>query len=227
MKTVAALFDCDGTIYSAQYGRQLMNYSSENGRAVSAQAYYLSLMPLYFLRKAKLISDETYHNPVISRLAWMAKGLTEGEFLKASEEIIHSHLIPAERTEVIARLRDHQSRGHATLLVSGMPTPSLTLLGEHYKVNGVVGTNLEMQDGKYTGRIIPPVITGRAKDTHSRKFFSSNNMDVDWEASYAYADSITDTGLFNMVGHPIPVYPDGKLSLLAQSKNWEVIGTPK
>jgi len=227
LKTIAALFDCDGTIYSAQYGRQLMEYSSKNGRKVSAQAYYLSLMPLYFLRKAKLVGDETYHRPVISRLAWMTKGLTENEFLKASEEIINEHLVPSELTEVISRLREHQSKGHAILLVSGMPTPSLTLMGEHYKVNGVVGTKLEVKGGRYSGQIIPPVITGKFKDIHAREFFSSNNLDVDWEASYAYADSITDTGLFNMVGHPVAVHPDEKLLQLAQSNNWEIIGTPK
>jgi phosphoserine phosphatase len=52
-------------------------------------------------------------------------------------------------------------------------------------------------------------------------------MDVDWESSYAYADSITDAGLFNMVGHPVAVCPDDKLHELALLKNWEVIGKPK
>lgn len=223
MKIIAALFDCDGTLYSVPYGRQLMKYSSENGRKGSARAYYASLMPLYFLRKAKLIGDETYHRPVISRLAWMAKGMTEEEFRKASDKIINERIIPSERIEVVARLRDHQTRGHAILLVSGMPTPSLEILGRHYQVNGIVGTKLERKNGKYTGRIIPPVITGRYKDSHSREFFSSNNMDVDWESSYAYADSITDMGLFNMVGHPVAVNPDEKLLPLAQSRNWEIL----
>jgi HAD superfamily hydrolase (TIGR01490 family) len=205
MKTIAALFDSDGTLYSAQYGRELMKYSSENGRKAAAYAYYASLMPLYFLHKAKLVSDKTYHLPVLSRLAWMVKGLTEQEFINASQSIIHNNLLPAERTEVIARMHEHQKNGHAILLVSGMPIPSLKRLGEHYKVTGVVGTKLEVRNGRYTGRIIPPAMTGHAKDHYSREFFTSNNMDVDWESSYAYADSITDMGLFNMVGHPVAV----------------------
>lgn len=226
MKKIAALFDCDGTLYSAQYGRGLMKYSSENGRKGNARAYYASLIPPYYLHKLKLIGDETYHRPVLSRLSWMAKGLTEQEFLKASEWVIHNHLLPAERTEVTDRLRDHQARGHAVLLISGMPVPSLRLLGEHYNVTGVVGTNFEMKNSRYTGRIIPPAMTGHAKDRHTREFFSSNKIDVNWEESYAYADSITDTGLFGLVGNPTPVYPDTKLWELAKSKNWEVIGEP-
>jgi len=101
--------------------------------------------------------------------------------------------------------------------------PSLALLGMHYKVDGVVGTKLEMKGGYYTGRIIPPVITGADKDLYARKFFSNKNLEIDWDTSYAYADSITDTALFNMVGHSFAVNPDGKLLLLAQSKGWEII----
>ena len=94
-------------------------------------------------------------------------------------------------------------------------------------MGGVVGTKLELKDGRYTGRFIPPVITGADKDCYAREFFLNNNPDVDWESSYAYADSITDTGLFNMVGHPVIVYPDQKLYALASSNNWKIIGEAK
>jgi HAD superfamily hydrolase (TIGR01490 family) len=223
LKNVAALFDCDGTLFAAQYGRGLMKYSSDNGRRGIARAYYASLVLPYFLNKYHLLGDESFNRSVTSRLAWMVKGLTEQEFINTSEWILNEHILPTERSEVIARLRDHQSNEHVILLVSGWLTPSLELLGAHYKVDGVVGTKLEMNDRRYTGRIIPPVITGQDKDRCSREFFSSNKIEVDWQASYAYADSITDTGLFDMVGHPVAVSPDEKLLELARSKNWEII----
>lgn len=227
MKTIAALFDCDGTLFSAQYGRGLMKYSSENGRKRIARAYYASLVLPYFLNKYGLASAETFNRSVTSRLAWMVKGLTEQEFIVTSEWIVKEHALPTERSEVIVRLRDHQSKGHVILLVSGWLEPSLLLLGAHYKADGVVGTKLEIKDGRYTGRIVPPVITGADKDYYARKFFSENKLDIDWESSYAYADSITDTDLFNMVGHPVAVNPDDKLHKLAISKSWEVIGKLK
>jgi len=227
METIAALFDCDGTLFAAQYGRGLMKYSSDHGRKGTARAYYASLIPPYFLHKYHLLGDESFNRTVTSRLAWMAKGLTEQEFTSTSEWIIKEHTLPTERSEIIARLRDHQSNGHLILLVSGWLTPSLKLLGAHYKVDGVVGTKLEMKDGHYTGRIIPPVITGADKERCTREYFTANDLDIDWESSYAYADSITDTGLFGMVGHPVAAYPDLKLHKLALSKNWEIMGEPK
>jgi len=227
MKKIAALFDCDGTLFSAQFGRGLMKYSSAHGRKGIARVYYASLIAPYFLNKYGLLNHETFNRSVTSRLAWMVKGLTEHEFNSISEWIVKEHALPTERSEVTVRLRDHQSKGHVILLVSGWLTPSLELLGAHYKVDGIVGTKLEMKNGHYTGRIIPPVITGADKDHYARKFFSDNKLDIDWASSYAYADSITDTDLFNLVGHPVAVSPDEKLYKLAASKNWEVIGKPK
>jgi phosphoserine phosphatase len=91
----------------------------------------------------------------------------------------------------------------------------------------VVGTQVELKNGRYTGRIVPPVITGADKDRYAREFFSARSIDIDWEASYAYADSITDTDLLNMVGHPVAVHPDAKLYEMARSRNWEMIGEMK
>jgi HAD superfamily hydrolase (TIGR01490 family) len=227
MKTIAALFDCDGTLYSAQYGRGLMKYAADRGHKGAVRTYFASLLPLLALRKFKLISDERFHRPLTSRMPWMLKGMSEDEFHNLSECMFKEYLLPTERTEVIDRLRAHQAQGHVVLLVSAQLTPSLEVLGDLYHVNGVVGTKVEMKNRRYTGRILPPVVTGTDKDRYARQFFSSRDIDVDWEASYAYADSITDTGLLNMVGHPVAVHPDAKLFELAQARDWEIIGEMK
>jgi HAD superfamily hydrolase (TIGR01490 family) len=221
------LFDCDGTLYSAQYGRGLMKYAAQRGKKSAVRMYYASLLPLLAMRKFKLIPTEQFHRPLTSRMPWMIKGMSEQEFRDLADCMFKEYLLPTERTEVIARLRDHQARGHAVLLVSAQLYPSLVMLGDHYNATGVVGTKAEMKDGRYTGRIMPPVITGADKDRYAREYFSSAGLDVDWDASFAYADSITDTGLLGMVGHPVAVYPDAKLFTLAQSRNWEIIGTVK
>jgi HAD superfamily hydrolase (TIGR01490 family) len=227
MKTIAALFDCDGTLYSAQYGRGLMKYAAARGRKGAVRMYYASMVPLLALRKFKLIAEEKFHRPLTSRMPWMIKGMSENEFRELSECMFKEYLLPTERTDVIARLRDHQAKGHAVLLVSAQLTPSLEMLGNLYQADGVVGTKVELKNGRYTGKFVPPVITGADKDRYARQYFSSRNIDVDWEASYAYADSITDTGLLNMVGHPVAVHPDAKLYEMARSRNWEMIGEMK
>jgi HAD superfamily hydrolase (TIGR01490 family) len=227
MKAIAALFDCDGTLYAAQYGRGLMKYASARDRKGAVRKYYASMVPLLALRKLKWITEESFHRPLTSRMPWMIKGMSENDFRELSECMFKEYLLTTERKEVITRLRDHQAKGHVVLLVSAQLMPSLEVLGDLYHANGVVGTQVEVKNGRYTGRIVPPVITGVDKDRYTRQFFSSHHIDVDWEASYAYADSITDTGLLNMVGHPVAVHPDAKLYEMAQSRNWEMIGERK
>ena len=227
MKRIAALFDCDGTLYAAQYGRGLMKYASENGHKRAARLYYASMLIPFALRKFKLIAEERFHRPLTSRMAWMVNGTSEQEFHHLSESMFKEYLLPTERPEVIARLQDHKSKGHVILLVSAMLHPSLEILANHYKADGFIGTKIEFKKDRYSGRIIPPVVTGADKDRYAREYFTANNLEIDWKDSYAYADSITDTGLLSMVGSPVAVHPDAKLFSLARSRNWEIIGEMK
>ncbi|MEO5888081.1 MAG: haloacid dehalogenase-like hydrolase, partial [Anaerolineales bacterium] len=98
---------------------------------------------------------------------------------------------------------------------------------KHFGVSHLIGTQLEVSNDKYTGRMTPPVITGKAKAGKIRELLSTRGVDVDWSSSHAYGDSFTDREMLSLVGHPVAVYPDKKLFALATEKNWEMIGTPK
>lgn len=227
MEKIAALFDCDGTLYAAQYGRGLMQYAAQNGRKRLVRALYASLLVPHLLHKYQLISTEAYNRPLVSRLARLAKGMDEAEFCQASEWLVREYLLPTEKPEVTARLRQHQVKGHLVVFVSAQFTPSLELLGAHYRADGLVGTRMEVKSARYTGRVTPPVITGKDKDPATRAYLAARGETINWEASYAYADSIADASLFNMVGHPVAVSPDPKLLALAQKNDWEKIGTAR
>ena len=74
---IAALFDVDGTLYSAQFGRGLLKYASENGRKPLAWLYYLSVLPIYIFRKIGLLGEEPFLRMVIARLGWLLRGMDE------------------------------------------------------------------------------------------------------------------------------------------------------
>jgi HAD superfamily hydrolase (TIGR01490 family) len=227
MKTIAALFDCDGTLYSAQFGRGLLKYAAEHGRKGAVRAYYAAILLPYTLGKFGFTDDEKHLRPVIANLARLVRGMSEQEGGSLFAWVTYEYLLPTQRTDVITRLREHQSQDHAVVLVSGAFVPYLAQLAQSLNVTGYVGTQLEILNGYYTGRIIPPVITGCDKYDFTHEFFSSRGLEVDWEASYAYADSSTDLGLMELVGHPVAVYPDPKLQIHAQEAGWEIIGNGK
>jgi HAD superfamily hydrolase (TIGR01490 family) len=227
MKIVAALFDCDGTLFTAQFGRGLLGYANDHGRKGAAWSYYASIFFPYMLGKFGLLGKEKSHRPLILHMPKLIRGLSEREAEKEFDWILQNYLLPTQRKDVVTRLRDHQAQDYMIVLISGILAPALARIAQIFGATGFVGTRVEVHNGQYTGHIIPPVITGGDKECFTRKFFSSRDIEVDWEASYAYADSMTDKGLLEMVGNPVAVYPDSKLQAYAQANHWEVLGTPK
>lgn len=224
---IGAFFDVDGTLYTANMWRGLMQYASSHGRANQARLYFLRHIPLYYLRKLNLIDEETFRKPWILNLGGLLQGWSAEQGDAAFRWVAEQYIRPSARNDVIARLNQHLAQGHFVILVSGMIVPTLRCLADELKVSAAIGTEIEIVDGKYTGRVIPPACMGAEKERLTRNLLSARGIEIDFASSYAYADSISDTALFGMVGHPIAVYPDAKLAALARERSWEIIGTEK
>ena len=224
---IVALFDSDGTLYTGQFGRGLMKYSSDNNRKYFSWRYYAGVLPAYLSYKAKLASRQTMQHALLANLSGLLQGMTQEQAAAALTWLLHDYLLPTRRPDVFNRLNEHQSKGHKVIIVSGMLMPCAEIFRDYLKANGAIGTQPEFIQGKYTGRTIPPLISGESKATKVREFVQSRNWEVDWASSYAYVDSVTDLYMLNLVGNPVAVYPDNKLLALAKEKNWEILGTVK
>ena len=224
---IVALFDSDGTLYSNQMGWGMMKYEEINGRKAAAQIYFASLMPSYVLSKLGLIKGEAFQQTLMNGLTKFIKGLSLKEAASHFDWLANEYLLQSQRADVVTRLKDHQLQGHLVVIASGSFTPCLDLIGKHFGVADLIGTQLEVKNEHYAGKMIPPLITGKAKAEKARELLTSRGVDVDWSSSYAYGDSFTDRDMLSLVGHPVAVYPDKKLFALAKAQNWEMIGIPK
>lgn len=221
---IGAFFDVDGTLYTANMWRGLMQYASEHGRSREARLYYNAHVPLYLLRKLRLINEETFRKPWVMNMGWMLKGWRQSEGDAAFDWVAEKFIRPSAHADVVARLREHVAQKHAVVLVSAMLAPTLARVGSPLGVTGTVGTEVEVRGDKFTGRILPPACMGIEKVRLTKKFLAKRGIDIDFAASYAYADSISDRALFEMVGKPVAVYPDEQLERLAREKSWPVLG---
>ena len=224
---IVALFDCDGTLYSNQMGRGMMKYEELQGRGQRARRYFVSLLPRYAMSRAGLLKAESFQYTLLDGLTHFFKGSTVAEADELFGWVANEYLLATQRPETTERLKDHLAQGHKVILASGSFAPCLQHIGDHFGVQDLIGTQLEVRDGRYTGKIILPVITSDAKASKIRGLVQDQEIEVDWENSYAYGDSFTDVNMLQMVGHPVAVHPDSKLNKLAEQKGWEVIGTPK
>jgi phosphoserine phosphatase len=48
-------------------------------------------------------------------------------------------------------------------------------------------------------------------------------VEVDLAGSFAYADSISDLPLLELVGNPTAVYPDEQLATVAREQHWAML----
>jgi len=224
---IVALFDSDGTLYTGQFGRGMMKYSTEHNRRFFAWRYYAGILPAYTAYKAKLGSWQNLQHALLANLSGMLQGLDESQTTAALTWLVTEYLLPTQRADVFKRLKDHQAQGHKVIIVSGMLTPSAEILKEQIGAEAALGTQTELVNGKYSGRTILPLMSGATKASNVQELVQSRGWDVDWASSFAYGDSFTDSYMMSLVGRPVAVYPDAKLHALAQEKKWEVLGTPK
>jgi HAD superfamily hydrolase (TIGR01490 family) len=150
--------------------------------------------------------------------------VTEGQAL--FERLTEEQIMPNLRPDILELLRRHQARHHMVALVSGTFSPWLELVAGRLGVPHAIGTPLEVRDGRYTGRIVPPLCQGPGKPDRVRRYLAERGLNLDWQASFGYADSGTDLDLLDTLGNPVTVYPDETLLAQARAEGWQVIGEP-
>jgi phosphoserine phosphatase len=99
-------------------------------------------------------------------------------------------------------------------------TDMIAAIGQTVGAQIAVGSDLEMRDGRCTGRVTGPIVIGAQKGVAAKAKLAQLGYEVDYAHSFAYADSITDMGLFDCVGNPRPVYPDAELAKVAATRGW-------
>jgi HAD superfamily hydrolase (TIGR01490 family) len=173
--------------------------------------------------RASILDRDAFDRLMVGRLLWLVRGWESARALQAFAWVTDEYLLPTRREHVLERLRRHQADGHLVVIASGTFTPSLEVLGERLGVRELVGTGVEIKNGRYTGGFIPPIIKGQDKVAQLTRHLRDRQLVIDWKSSFAYADSYSDRELLGHVGHPVAVHPDAALRALATRSGWEVL----
>jgi HAD superfamily hydrolase (TIGR01490 family) len=224
-KTVLAIFDFDGTLTEGHLWAGIARHHHQKKvRRIAVYLYVLSHMPLWLAAKLKLYSQEKNRAKWGEDLPVLLKGFTREETVKVFEWVTDRYFMPLLRPDMLAVLNEHRKQGHKSILLSGTFTEFLEVVARRTGVDYVVGTRLEIVNNRCTGRIIKPLCFGENKAVLLSAFLTQKQLEVDYEHSSAYADSIYDSPVFRLVGRPVAAYPDKKLYRLAASEKWQIMG---
>jgi HAD superfamily hydrolase (TIGR01490 family) len=219
----AAFFDIDGTLTNDRTWKGFLDYFQQHNLRRGTHAVFLALhYPLYFLFRLRIVSATTFRGVWAANMAWYVRGYSIQEAEAVWDWTVTEFLNHHWRADTRAILDDHHRKGDLVILVSSGPQPLIQRAARELGADHAIGTRLATRNGRYTGRSLKPTCIDTYKATLPQDYLEKASLDVDLDESFAYADSITDLPLLEMVGHPTAVYPDAKLGAIAAERGWHL-----
>jgi HAD superfamily hydrolase (TIGR01490 family) len=135
-------------------------------------------------------------------------------------DTLHNIVDPLVFDEAVSLIEEHQLAGRDVVIVSASGSEVVEPIGDMLGADGVIATRLEIEDGKYTGRIS---FYAYAENKATAIEELARDKGYDLSRSYAYSDSVTDVHMLEIVGNPHAVNPDRELRKVAASRGWPVL----
>jgi len=215
MARTGALFDLDKTLLDTSSGQLYALFLYRRGEMSRAQILRVGWWAL--LSRLGILDMAT----VIPRLLAEAVGDDEAAMRRLADRWFVEDVMPHIAAEGERRVAEHKEQGHVVAIVSASTQYVVEPMATYLGIEGqYVCTHLESEDGRLTGRVVPPICYGQGKVVWAERFAAE--YDVDLGASFFYSDSISDLPLLERVGVPVAVNPDPRLRRLAQRRGWEI-----
>lgn len=145
-----------------------------------------------------------------------------------SERSVNGDPGPALRffAESLSQIEWHAARNHMIFLLSGTLAPLAHIAAARISLLlgctvGVGATELEVRNGKFSGKLAGPQISRERKGLAVKRW--GDRYDLSLAESFAYANSFDDLAMLESVGKPCAVNPDRKLLRHARRLRWPVL----
>lgn len=212
-ENIAAFFDLDRTIYLHFSQKDFFKFLIKQHQISSVELLRFALLSLQ--RFCRFVSDrqmaERCYTFFSGRTVEEVKKLTQSFY----EQVVPKNLVK----DILPYLKDHQEADHQLILVTSVPHPLSQLFAQHFHMT-CLDTELEMKNGRYTGRV-SSFMDGQQKTRAVKICALKRHLDLD--KSYAFADSWSDYGMLHCVRYPVAVNPDPHLLAKATQQKWKVL----
>ena len=144
-------------------------------------------------------------------------GIEEAEMKKIVKEFYETRLSKILYKDAIDTIKKMKDQGYKIYLISASAEFYLSELYNIKEVDMVIGTRFMINSGFHRNEIIGENCKGEEKVIRLKQVLKEENIEVDFEGSYMYSDSLSDLPLFNLVGHPYLINfkkPHSKIEIL-------------
>jgi HAD superfamily hydrolase (TIGR01490 family) len=213
---VLAVFDVDGTLVETNVVEyflwmRLRAQPVDDWPAFMAQMLREAPRWLYLERRSRAEFQRSFYREYDGLDYEVMKGLGR----EALDAVTLRRIYP----EGMRRIREHKRAGHRVLLLTGALDVVVEPLAELLEVE-VDCAHLLVKDGRLTGDLQSPPPAGEARATLLEEYAARNGIVL--SESFAYADSLSDLGMLELVSTPVAVNPDARLSQVAGQRGWRI-----
>lgn len=215
----AAFFDLDNTMVRGSTLYFL-------GRAMYQRGFFTKAdISKFVVANVRFRLTGTEKPEVISRFQKAATDFIGGHDVKEiytiAQSVYDEFVSPSLIQGTIDIAKQHLAEGTEVWLVTAAPEDMAKLISDRLGFTGALGTKVEIENGKYVGKLNGQILHGVEKARAVRELaaergFSLNNC-------HAYSDSASDFPLLQSVGTPHAINPDARLRIKALAENWEIV----
>ncbi len=213
---VLAVFDIDGTLVETNVVEyflwmRLRAQPLEDWPAFMARMLRQAPRWLYLERRSRAEFQRSFYREY--------DGLDPEIMKRLGREALDAVTLRRIYPEGMRRIREHKRAGHRVLLLTGALDVVVEPLAELLDVE-VDCAHLLTRDGRLTGDLQSPPPAGEARGALLEEYAAKNGLVL--SESFAYADSLSDLPMLELVGTPVAVNPDARLSQVAGQRGWRI-----
>lgn len=211
----AAIYDVDGTLMCGFVIVSFPQFLAKKNLFDKQEIIKLNkLVDSYFsknisYRTLGLALPQSYANGVNGRKVSDITDVCD-EYLEEQKSNIY---------EFSAGLIKYMKRIGPGIAITGSPIEPINALNEVYGFDEIYGTELEINNGRYTGNVVRNMIIKETKEKTLQKIVKEKKIDL--KQSFGFGDTEQDTAILEKVGHPIALNPNENLLKICKERRWK------
>lgn len=194
-KTVVAAFDFDGTLTYRDTLRPFLIRSLGWPKFILALLLSAPWLAAYALR---LMSN---HRAKARLLQVSLAGWSEAQAQAYARDFVDHDLPDQWRAWGLQQLVQHQRQGHRCVIVSASTSLYMHLVGASLGVDAVLCTEMEVINGRYSGRMATPNCHGQQKVLRLQAWLRATLGEGTLPELHAYGDTRGDLPLLHLADH--------------------------
>ena len=211
---IAAIFDFDGTIIAGYSATAFIREQLRRGDLTPRQLVeLLSAMTSFGMGNLGFSAFMAVN-------AQFMRGITEASYVEVGEELYTKQIARLIYPESRALVEAHLAKGHTVAVISSATPYQVAPAAQGLGIEHVLCSQLEVEDGKFTGAVVSPTCFGQGKVIAAESLAAEHGADLD--KSFFYSDSQDDLLLLERVGLPRALNPSSKLDTIARDRRWPI-----